>query len=102
MMYLHAQSGSQHAVNAGTIRLYSSIEKVGARIIDDFIELLARRPKQSYSLDSFIIDGRSFRVYRVEADTGKAVSKYMGKRLLEELKKCEELKPLFTKALLRG
>jgi hypothetical protein len=101
MMYLYAQAGSQHAINARTIRLYSSIVEVGKRIIDEYSQAV-EKGHMPYKLDDFITHGRSFRIYQVEPDTGKVATKHMGKRLRDELSKQEELKPHFTKALLRS
>lgn len=101
MMYLYAQAGSQHAINAKTIRLYSSIEQIGERIISEYNKHY-EKGHMPYKLDDYITHGRGFRVYQVEPDTGKVANKFMGKRLRDELRKCEELKPHFTKALLRS
>lgn len=100
MMYVYAWKGSQHAINANTIKLFSSLVKVGEQIFEDYRQFALKRSAGSF--ENFILAGRSFRVYQVAADTDEVAKKHMGKRLLAELKDCDEFKPYFTKALLRS
>lgn len=97
MIFIYAKSAYQHPINSQTIQLYSSLEKVGERIIGEYVASAC-----PYKLEAFIRQQRAFRVYQVDLDTGAPAKKVTGKKLLEELKKCEGLKAHFTKALLRS
>jgi hypothetical protein len=96
-MYIFARSGSSHAINAETQKLFSNLEELAKCIIENYHELSGT----NIDFKTWIERLSGFRVYQVFPDSNETCKKLYGKNLIDQLSKIESVKVLMVKEMLK-
>lgn len=111
-VYAFAISGSQHAINAHTVEMYSSVSHLGDRILSHYEDLRnggykghwndKQTLEKGKTFEQFVKKSHSFGAYMAVVDSNKKWNKIHGSKIWDMLKEDPELKPKIVKTILRS